>query len=266
MLVGAFFVPTTPALTPEVGRGREREAVRTVAALRRAGRLVRGLAPDALVVITAGDDEAPRVLVPNGPGLRRPFEPLDAPELALTDPLDASLAKAIAGEARQPATDPMSVWPTEALTALFFLSTAASIPTAGVSVPRADPAAAVALGRAIAGASARRRQVVAVAAGELYSRLFPGAAGGFYPDAADFDQAVLRALGARDVEALAALFDPRNEAGADGLAPLTALMATMDEGWASEVLSYEFPFGIGYVVAAATPAVAPPAPVLPTDS
>src|SRR3712207_6309148 len=140
MIVGGFVTPATPVLVPEVGRGRERSAVRTVAALRRAARLLRSLTPDALVVMVPGSEPVPVVRAPASGTLQRAFGSLDAPELDRVDPVDGDLAAVLAestgGLIRSDSDSER--WPEAALATLYFLVGQASLPSVCVEIPAAD--------------------------------------------------------------------------------------------------------------------------------
>jgi hypothetical protein len=257
MIVGGFFTPATPVLVPEVGRGRERLAVQTVAALRRAGRLLRGLDPEALLVVVAGDRPVPLVRVPADGVLRRGFDAFGAPELQGTDPVRLDLADALVSAIRS--ADPAGAvgeadWPEAALVGLYFLAGRQPVPSVSLELPAGDLSLAAEAGRSIeAVATERDLRLAMVAAGELSSRLFPGAPGGYHPEAMAFDADVVSALAHRETERLAMLVPRGRDAGESGLAQLTALLIATPRHMKASMLSYEFPFGTGYLVAALVP-------------
>jgi aromatic ring-opening dioxygenase LigB subunit len=96
-----------------------------------------------------------------------------------------------------------------------------------------------------------RRRAVFIASGDMSHRLIPGAPAGFSPRAAEFDRQVVDIVSSGDFSRLfeldAGLID---EAGECGLRSIIAMAGTVDGyGRTSEVLSYEGPFGVGYMVA-----------------
>ena len=252
-VVAGLVVPSTPVLVPEVGRGRERQAIQTIAAYRRAGRLVQEQAPDLLLLILPGERDLPAVWTSATGPMPRPFARFDAPELALADELDRHLAAALkqgrAGSGWQERAAAES--PEAALAPLYFLAGRAGVPLLLVEVPTARlPAAAeagVELAHALAGTP---RRAVAVAVGELSNRLFPGAPGGFAANAAEFDRRVVGLLEAGDSESLLDTDDrERADSGETLLPQLVALARALRGSAQVEVLSYALPFGIGYLVA-----------------
>ena len=105
--------------------------------------------------------------------------------------------------------------------------------------------------RAVAGVNVH---TALVASGDLSHRLKPGAPAGFNPIAKTFDEQVVNAIHAHTAQHIADI-DPdlRRLAGECGYrSMLVALGATSDSTDASEVLHYEAPFGVGYLVAQLT--------------
>ena len=105
------------------------------------------------------------------------------------------------------------------------------------------------------------RRVAFVASGDLSHRLKPGAPAGYNPNAHLFDEKVVEAIrsGAPD-QIMNIDQDLRRAAGECGYrSMLVALGMIQDANNSAEVISYEAPFGVGYLVAqllAEPPAVA----------
>lgn len=99
------------------------------------------------------------------------------------------------------------------------------------------------------------RNWVLLVSGDLSHRLLPEAPAGYSPRGAVFDEIIRQAVGEGDVRRLINL-DPEliEEAGECGLRPLIMGFGALD-GYEilSQVLSYEGPFGVGYLVARMTP-------------
>ena len=95
------------------------------------------------------------------------------------------------------------------------------------------------------------RRAVFVASGDMSHRLTPGAPAGYSPRAAEFDKQIVEITSSGDYARLFEL-DPEliEEAGECGLRSIITMAGTVDGyGRSSEVLSYEGPFGVGYMVA-----------------
>ncbi len=109
-----------------------------------------------------------------------------------------------------------------------------------------------AFGKAVQGAIETTRQKVAVVgSGDLSHRLTPDAPAGYSPSGCVFDERIMELLKAMDVKSMFALDSELvEEAGECGLRPIFFLMGTLDGmDVASDILSYEGPFGVGYGVA-----------------
>ena len=98
------------------------------------------------------------------------------------------------------------------------------------------------------------RPVAFIASGDLSHRLKPQAPAGFNPDAHIFDQQVVNALRSNDPQKIVDIdFNLRKLAGECGYrSMLVAIGASADLPLSCEVLNYEAPFGVGYLVAQLT--------------
>ncbi len=113
-------------------------------------------------------------------------------------------------------------------------------------------------------ADALGKKVVLVASGDLSHRLTPDAPAGYRPDAAEFDREVVRLVGEADAEGLIKLdLDKVERAGECGLRPIIMMMGALEGKRAeAEVLSYQAPFGVGYMVAVLRPLAADPSRII----
>jgi len=115
------------------------------------------------------------------------------------------------------------------------------------------PEAHLAFGQALARAvDASGRRVVFVASGDMSHRLLPDAPAGYTPLGREFDALVQSAFATADERALTAipaeLIDAAGECGYRSL--LVLFGALRGRSYATRVLSYEGPFGVGYLVGA----------------
>ena len=110
----------------------------------------------------------------------------------------------------------------------------------------------------VSAADALGKKVVLVASGDLSHRLTPDAPAGYRPDAAQFDREVVRLVGEADAEGLIKIdLDKAEQAGECGLRPIIMMMGALEGKKAeAEVLSYQGPFGVGYMVAVLRPLAA----------
>jgi len=98
------------------------------------------------------------------------------------------------------------------------------------------------------------RRVAFIASGDLSHRLKPHAPAGYNPDAHAFDDEVVDALRSNEPQRIVDIdFNLRRLAGECGFrSMLVAIGASSELPLSCEVLSYEAPFGVGYLVAQLT--------------
>lgn len=270
MLRFAGIAPHPPIIIPEIGRGDLDRVKQTVTGMQEFSRRLREAKPELLVMIT-----------PHGPALRDGVTALGEPELTgdfgrfgapqvrlamRTDPgLLGLLEKETAGSAARtivlglPDRRSGTVPPLDhgAMVPLYYLREAGlDLPGLHLTFGYLSPADLFEYGRALRRAvDARGVPAALVASGDLSHRLQPGAPAGFSPRAADFDRLLVELLRERKVQEILSL-DPVlvEEAGECGLRSIIIVLGALQgEPFTAEVLSYEGPFGVGYLVAELRP-------------
>jgi len=96
-----------------------------------------------------------------------------------------------------------------------------------------------------------QRPIGIIASGDLSHRLTPDAPAGFSPRGKEFDENLVELLKKRDVKGILNM-NPElvEEAGECGYRSIIILLGALDGlNWQPEILSYEGPFGVGYLVA-----------------
>jgi aromatic ring-opening dioxygenase LigB subunit len=90
-----------------------------------------------------------------------------------------------------------------------------------------------------------------IASGDLSHRLTPEAPAGYSPRGKEFDEKLIKLLKKKDVKGILNLNqDLVEEAGECGYRSIIILLGALDSlNWQPEILSYEGPFGVGYLVA-----------------
>ena len=98
------------------------------------------------------------------------------------------------------------------------------------------------------------KKMAFIASGDLSHRLLPGAPAGYDPAGRIFDQKIVTAMSHLDSHAILNMdTELIDRAGECGLRSLTILLGALDGLTVTpEVLSYEGPFGVGYMVASFT--------------
>lgn len=98
----------------------------------------------------------------------------------------------------------------------------------------------------------KTKRYALIASGDLSHCLKEDGPYGFHPDGPRFDKALIEALKKKDIEKILRLDNLYPEAGECGLRSFCFLLGILEESgikYQPEILSYEGPFGVGYLVA-----------------
>lgn len=260
-LVFSGVAPHPPIMVPEVGREAARDVRRSIAAMEELTRRVINSGAESLILISPHAPLEPQSFVAYaGEKVYGDFRLFRAPKTFVEASVDHKLLEAIAASANAErfAITPLDDFDLDHGTAvpLYFLQRngwVGNVVALGYSfLSNADH---LRFGRCISKAVKQAGYSVAlIASGDLSHRLKPDAPAGFDPAAHLFDEEVVAAVESNDPQRIARIdHDLRRTAGECGYRSLLiALGATMDLPAASEVLSYEAPFGVGYLVAQLT--------------
>ena len=104
----------------------------------------------------------------------------------------------------------------------------------------------------VCGGQTSAKKLAVIASGDLSHCLKEEGPYGFHPDGPKFDKALIEALKKKDIEKILKLDDKYPEAGECGLRSFCFLLGILEASgldWQPEILSYEGPFGVGYLVA-----------------
>ena len=94
-------------------------------------------------------------------------------------------------------------------------------------------------------------KIALIASGDLSHCLKKDGPYGFNPQGPKFDKALIESLSKKDTNAILKLNDDFPEAGECGLRSFCFILGILEESkinWSTEILSYEGPFGVGYLV------------------
>ena len=270
-LVFSGIAPHPPIMVPEVGRESIRDVVDSIEAMAELARRVIDSGAETVVVISPHAPlEADSFVAYHGPEVVGDFSRFNAPETYFTAPVDEELLEAIkkAAAARQYDVSMLAGEDLDHGTAvpLYFLfrnGWEGKVVTLGYSYLSTDDH--LRFGSCIKQAVDQiGRRVAFIASGDLSHRLKPTAPAGFNPNAHVFDEQVVAALRANTPQQITAIdYNLRRLAGECGYrSMLVAIGASAELPASCEVLSYEAPFGVGYLVAQLTHQpgeIAPPA-------
>lgn len=256
-LVFAGIAPHPPIMVPEVGREAIVEVRQSIDGMAKLTQRVIDSGAETVVLISPHAPlEAVAFVAYEGPVLRGDFSMFRAPEATVEASLDGELLMEITRAAEQ--QDLIILRVSGALdhgtaVPLYFLQRngwTGKVVALGYSFLSNEDH--LRFGNCIRQAIATlRRPVAFIASGDLSHRLKPGAPAGFNPEAHRFDEEVVEAIQSRHPNRIASI-DPdlRRLAGECGYrSMLVALGVAEDSEPSSEVLSYEGPFGVGYLVA-----------------
>lgn len=266
-LTFACLVPHPPIMVPEVGGREVLKVESTVRAMEEVGKELKASAPEAVFFITPHSlafQDALGINVVSA--LTGNLGAFGAPQVSFRYPNDLTLAEALGEKARQRGV-PVVTLGAEILrryhlpggldhgimAPLYYLrKQGLEAPLIPISIGFLPPTKLYLFGICLQEViEAGPKQVAVVASGDLSHRLLPGAPAGYAPEGKVFDLKIKEALAKMDVEEILNLpEDLIEKAGECGLKPLTILLGVLD-GYQVEakVLSYEGPFGVGYLVA-----------------
>lgn len=254
----AGIYPHPPVLVPEVGGTETEKLAATTAALSLLATRVKTANPDVLLLVTPhGPLQPDAVTVLGGEALTGSFSRFGAPGVRFSWRNDRELAEAILEETGGRSGGAALRLDHGALVPLYFLERAGvQAPLVHLTYALLPPKQLFACGQAVKRAALRLgRRTALVISGDLSHRLVPGAPAGFSPRGRDFDRLLLTLLQAYDVQAILDLDeDLLEDAGECGYRSLLVGLGILaDEAVHPEILSYEGPFGVGYLVADLTP-------------
>ena len=263
-LVMAAIAPHPPLLIPEIGRGELEKVKNTRLALQELSRQVAAARPETVIIITPHGPvqrDAPAIMT--GSELRGSFAPFRAPGVKVRARLDGELAAAIALSARERGIG--IVLDNEAgedldhgtSVPLYYLQEAGTaqqcLAIAFAFLPYRE---LFRFGEAVQEAvNSTGRRAAVIASGDLSHRLIPGAPSGYNPRGREFDELLVEHLRHYRVAEIlnmdAKLVAAAGECGLRSFAVMLGCLSGIPVE--PKILSYEGPFGVGYLVAIFVP-------------
>ena len=248
-------------MVPEVGRESASDVIDSIAAMAELARRVIDSGAETIIVISPHAPlEADCFVAYEGPEVFGDFSRFSAPDTCFTAKVDEELLSAIkqAAGSRDYDISMLAGQDLDHGTAvpLYFLfrnGWEGKVVTLGYSFLSTEDH--VRFGSCIKEAVDQLgRRVAFIASGDLSHRLKPSAPAGYNPDAHVFDEEVVAALRANAPQRITEIdYNLRRLAGECGYrSMLVAIGACSELPLSCEVLSYEAPFGVGYLVAQLT--------------
>jgi aromatic ring-opening dioxygenase LigB subunit len=271
-------VPHPPILIPEIGGTEVKKLKKSTEAMKELAGQIRQFDPETLVVISPHSPvHREAFIMQEDKQLSGSFSMFRAPQVTLQSTTDANLAEALF-EAAGSKGIPVARGPGSRdagggggnldhgiLVPLYFLAPQ-SFSLLCISISLLSYWDHYRLGTAIREAvESTGHRTVFIGSGDMSHRLIRGAPAGYSPRGEEFDLSVVRIMESGDYEKLFGLDEGLiDEAGECGLRSIFAVAGAVD-GYAveSRVLSYEGPFGVGYMVASVIPGEQDPGRELP---
>lgn len=258
-IVFGAVMPHPPIIVPQVGGKRIADAVNTRNSMEEVGRRLKACKVDTIVIITPhGEVGQAAVPVYTTHVYEGSFANFNAPKPVYKFKGDAELALSIVREARDAN---MSVSPIHETLLDHGVLVPLHYPYAAGEKAQIVPIAVAFLplkylfdfGRIITRAVEKSgKRVAFIASADMSHRLLPTSPAGYSPRAKAFDEKLVEMVKSHNVNGILE-FDPvlAKEAAQDSLWSLAMLLGTLDgeKNIKHEVLSYEAPFGVGYMVA-----------------
>ena len=257
-LVFAGIAPHPPIMVPEVGGESCVEVQNSICAMAElTQRVIESGAETVVLISPHAPLEAVAFVAYDGPKLYGDFSMFRAPETTIEATLDAELLSEITRAAEQRNLITLRILDADfdhgTAVPLYFLQRNGwngKVVALGYSFLSDEHH--LRFGNCIRQAIATlRRPVAFIASGDLSHRLKPGAPAGFNPDAHRFDEAVVEAIRSCQPHRIATIGqDVRRLAGECGYRSMLVALGVVEDAQPDcEVLSYEGPFGVGYLVA-----------------
>ncbi len=265
-IVCAGIAPHPPIIIPDVGKGELKKVDKTVKAMKTLAREVKESGPDTVVIIGPhGPVFQNGIAVMSQKTLEGSLAKFGVPQVRVRADNDQVLVKSIMEEAEK-ARIPVVELDEEqakrydisleldhgALVPMYFLQEKVSLPFVYITMGLLNYSRLFSFGKALQEAAIKSsRRVAVIASGDLSHCLQRGSPAGYNPAGKEFDLKLKELLeGYRVDEVINLKSELVDNAAECGLRPIIMALGSLD-GYKvkPEILSYEGPFGVGYLVA-----------------
>ncbi|MDI6730988.1 MAG: class III extradiol dioxygenase subunit B-like domain-containing protein [Candidatus Margulisbacteria bacterium] len=251
-------MPHPPILVPEVGRERIKEAKNSRIALESVAKTLTAKSFDTLVIITP-HGEVGRASVPvyTSRVFEGNFGQFGASKPNFYFKGDTELGHNVMKDCSFAASCPETLLDHGCLVPLYYPDKAGlKKPILPIAIAFLPLNKLFEFGKSLAKTAARLdRKIAVIASADMSHRLTPDAPAGFDPRGKEFDEKLVQLVKHNDVQGILN-FDPvlADAAGQDALWSIAILLGALDgTSVIPNVLSYEGPFGVGYMVAEYAP-------------
>lgn len=257
-LVFTGIAPHPPIMVPEVGREAISQVQTSIDAMSEfTRRIVESCSETVVIVSPHAPLEADSFVFYDGPSLHADFARFRAPEAGFTIAVDGSLQSYLGDEAANAGFSLTKLRNTDldhgtSVPLYFLLKNGWQGKVVALGYSFLSNEDHLRFGSCIKQAIDRSgTRTALVASGDLSHRLKPDAPAGFNPRAHIFDETVVSAIRSNDLLKIELVDDDlRKTAGECGYrSMLVAIGATKELTPRAEMLNYEAPFGVGYMVA-----------------
>lgn len=260
-VVYGAILPHPPILVPAVGGGRIKEAEKTRKAYLDISKRLKAAEKDfdAIVVITPhGEVGQSAVPVYTSHIFEGHFGYFNAPRPVLKFKGDPELGNAVVKEARRADVNAAPIAESfldhGALVPMYYMNDAGiNKPILPIAVALISPKDLFLFGKVLRrAADSLGRKVLVIASADMSHKLTKDAPAGFDPLGKKFDEDLVKMVSEYDVQGILNFDRELSEkAGQDALWSISVLLGALDgyNNVEREVLSYEGPFGVGYMVA-----------------
>lgn len=251
--------PHPPIIVPEVGGARLAEAEKTQKALEKVAKRIKKLNPETIIVITPhGEIGMGALHVYASHVFEGDFANFGAAKAKLSFKGDTELARKIVKTANSAGINSAEIsesWLDHGVLVPMYYPAKAGVKSMllPIAIAFMELSELFKFGKTLAKSiNDLGRKTVIIASADMSHRLSPDAPGGLHPRGKEFDARLVEFIKSYNVAGILN-FDPElaEVAGQDALWSIAIMLGAL-EGCRveQEVLSYEAPFGVGYMVAA----------------